>query len=79
MNWLMRRLTAFKGRGWFAMGVRYPMPDTWQGWLALLLFLVAILATLPLDGSEAAWPMRMAITGLFFGLIYWTLERDPPG
>jgi hypothetical protein len=75
MWWLMRHLQAYRGRGWFAMGVRYPVPETWQGWLALLLFLIALLATLPLDGSEAAWPVRMAVLGLFGAVVFWTLER----
>lgn len=72
----MQRLYAFKGAGWFSMGIRWPMPETWQGWLALLLFVVAILATLPFDGSDAAWPVRMVIAGLFFGTVFWTLERS---
>lgn len=79
MEWLVRRLYALKGRGWFRSTLRYPLPDSWQGWVATLLFLVAIAATYPLDGSDAAWPVRTGILAVFAAVIFWTMDRDDLG
>lgn len=47
-DWIVGRWLTVKGSGWFSpskTGGIFPFPETWQGWLAFAVFLVAIAAT----------------------------------
>ncbi len=71
----MARITK---EGWFgpgAPGSIFPMPKSWQGWLAFVVFIILIALTARLDG-EPAWIARRGVIAAFLGLGYFTYDPE---
>jgi hypothetical protein len=67
----------FISPGWFGpSGVGgFPVPRTWQGYVAMAVFIIAIAATVPLSG-ELAWAARVGLCAAYVALSYLTYAPD---
>jgi len=71
----MARITK---EGWFgpsATGSIFPMPKSWQGWLAYVVFIILLALTARLNG-EPAWIARIGIIAVFLCLTYFAFDPE---
>jgi len=73
-NWIFGRWLALKGSGWFSpskTGGLFPFPETWQGWLAFGVLIIALAATSVAHG-ELIVLTRIAMCVLYIALGFIT-------
>jgi hypothetical protein len=63
--------------GWFGPGnfASLPQPRTWQGYVAMLVFIILIAATVTLEG-QLAWAARVGLCAAYVGFSYLTYAPD---
>jgi hypothetical protein len=73
-DWIFGRWLALKGSGWFApskTGGLFPVPETWQGWLATGVLIVALAAS-GLTHGEPIILTRIVMCVLYIALGFLT-------
>ena len=62
---------------WFAAksyGLGWTLPITWQGWLAVLAYLMLLISTLIVASTDYRWPLVAILTLALVAIVVWKGE-----
>ncbi len=63
---------------WFAAksyGLGWTLPITWQGWLAVLAYLMLLISTLIVASTDYRWPLVAIFTLALVAIVVWKGEK----
>ncbi len=63
---------------WFAAksyGLGWTLPITWQGWLAVLAYLMLLISTLIVASTDYRWPLVAILTLALVAIVVWKGEK----
>lgn len=63
---------------WFAAksyGLGWTLPITWQGWLAVLAYLILLISTLIVASTDYRWPLVAILTLALVAIVVWKGEK----